>query len=76
MVSQKMVTCHLAPCFRWNMNYIRGPDCGPEGTFGRDWDTAIHDWGKKDLFPMCCTDKMACYNDDSKVWGLYSSQTV
>ena len=52
---------------RWDINYLRGPDCGPTNSFGRKWDTLIHEWGKKDLFDKCCTDKMACYNDDSEV---------
>ena len=51
---------------RWSSSYNRGPDCGPEDSFGRKQDEDDY-WGRRGIMEMCCADKMACYEDDSEV---------
>jgi len=49
---------------RWNIDYVRGPDCGEVGTFGRDNDVDDY-WGRRNLFDECCFNKtpLDCFNN-------------
>ena len=59
--------CNFTHYFLWltlNQLYHSWPTLQ---TISRNRNTSLKSLNRNDLFPECCTDKLACYNDDSKV---------